>query len=78
MSHTLHQTEGGPAAQTLTPQPIQDDSLPLDVREHVQRLRLILPVIRVSVLALHRQNAELDAESILVSRAWRRRQEALT
>jgi hypothetical protein len=62
MSHTLHQPEGGPAAQTLPPQPIPDDSLPFDLREHVQRLRLILPVINVSVLALHRQNAEIDTD----------------
>jgi hypothetical protein len=61
MSHTFHQLEGGPAAQTL-PQPTQDDSPPLDLREHIQRLRLILPVISVSVMALHRQNADLDAD----------------
>jgi hypothetical protein len=57
-----HQTEGGSVAQTLPPQPTQDDPLPLDLREHVQRLRLILPVISVSVLALHRQDAELDTD----------------
>src|SRR5262245_27567023 len=51
--------EGGPAAHTLS-QPHQDDSLPKHLREHVHRLRLILPVISVSVMALHRQNAELD------------------
>jgi hypothetical protein len=63
MSHSPHhQPEGGLAAQTLTPQPTQDDPLPLDLREHVQRLRLILPVISVSVLALHRQDAELDTD----------------
>jgi hypothetical protein len=53
--------EGGPAANTLPPtQPPQDDELPLHLREHVRRLRLILPVISVSVMALHHQNAELD------------------
>lgn len=63
MSHSFHhQPEGGPAAQTLPPQPTQDDPLPLDLREHVHRLRLILPVISVSVMALHRQNAELDTD----------------
>jgi hypothetical protein len=62
MSDTLHQTEGGPAAQTLPPQPTPDDSLAFDLREHLQRLRLILPVISVSVLALRRQNAELDTD----------------
>jgi hypothetical protein len=30
------------------------------VREHLRKLRVILPVISVSVMALHRQNAELD------------------
>ena len=62
MSHTLHQPEGGPAAQTLPPQPTQDDPLPLDLREHVHRLRLILPVISVTVMALHRQDAETDTD----------------
>ena len=60
MSHSLHQTEGGSAAQTLAPNP--DDSLPLALREHLQRLRLILPVISVSVMTLHRTNAELDTD----------------
>jgi hypothetical protein len=32
------------------------------VREHVQRLKLIVPVISVSVMALRRQNAELDED----------------
>src|SRR5262245_7035829 len=62
MSHTLHHPEGGPAAQTLTPQPTQDDPLPLDLREHLHRLRPIPPVITVPVMALHRQNAELDTD----------------
>jgi hypothetical protein len=57
-----HQTEGGLAAQTLPPQSTEDDPLALDLREHVQHLHLILPVISVSVLALHRQNAELDTD----------------
>jgi hypothetical protein len=30
------------------------------VREHLRKLRVILPIITVSVMALHRQNAELD------------------
>jgi hypothetical protein len=60
MSHSLHQTEGGSAAQTLPLTP--DGSLPLALHEHVQRLRLILPVISVSVMALHRQDAELDTD----------------
>jgi len=61
MSTSLHHQEGGPAAQTLPPHaPTQDDPLPIELREHIRKLRLILPVISVSVLALHRQNAELD------------------
>src|SRR5262245_32369608 len=62
MFDSLHQKEGGPTAQTLPPHPTQDDPLPLALREHVHRLRLILPVITVSVVALHRQNAELDTD----------------
>ena len=61
MSHSLHQTEGGSAAQTVTlNQPSPVDALSLELLEHLHRLRLILPVISVSVMALHRQNAELD------------------
>ena len=64
MSHSLHQTEGGPAAvQTLSPsQPTLDDSHLDELREHVLRLRLILPVISVSGMALHRQDAEADSD----------------
>jgi hypothetical protein len=54
-------TEGGLAARTLpSTQPTNDDELRLHVREHVRQLRLILPVISVAVMALHRQDAELD------------------
>jgi hypothetical protein len=38
------------------------DELPIRLREHVQRLRLVLPVISVSVMALRLQNAELDED----------------
>jgi hypothetical protein len=63
MFDTSHQTEGGSAAQTLPPfQLNQDDSLSRELLEHVCRLRLILPVISVSVMALHRQGAEADAD----------------
>lgn len=61
MSHETHPKEGGSSAQTLPPsQPSHDDSLAIELREHVRRLRLILPTISVSVLALYRQDAELD------------------
>ena len=63
MFHTLDHPEGGPAAQTLPPShPTQNDSLSRELREHVHRLRLILPVISVSVMALYRQGAESDAD----------------
>jgi hypothetical protein len=61
MFQSHHQKDGGPAAETQPHSLLtQDDSLPVELRELVQRLRLILPVISVSVMALHRQNAELD------------------
>jgi hypothetical protein len=51
-------SEGGPTASTLPPtQPTHADELRLHVREHVRQLRLILPVISVSVMALHRYSA---------------------
>ena len=65
--------EGGAPAQTLPPQARRDDTLPLELRDHIRRLRLILPVISVSVMALHRQNAELDHDiaSVLSENACR-------
>jgi hypothetical protein len=55
------QNEGGAPAETVPPSTLnRDDSLRAELREHVRRLRVILPVISVSVMALHRQNAELD------------------
>ena len=61
MIHETHPKEGGEPAQTLPPsQPTYDDPLAIELREHVRRLRLILPAISVSVMALHLQNAELD------------------
>jgi hypothetical protein len=60
MFQPLESREGDTPAQTLPPQPTRDDTLPVKLRDHIRRLRLILPVISVSVMALHRQNAELD------------------
>ena len=60
MFQPLDSKEGGSVAQTLPPRPTRDDSLPFELRDHLRRLRLILPVISISVMALHRQNAELD------------------
>jgi hypothetical protein len=54
---------GGNAAHTVPPLcSTLDEQLPIRLRDHVQRLRLILPVISVSVMALKRQNAELDED----------------
>jgi hypothetical protein len=54
---------GGDAARTVSPTPLNlDEQFPARLREHVQRLQLILPVISVSVLALRHQNAELDED----------------
>jgi hypothetical protein len=54
---------GGAPPATLPPtQPTLDEQLPIRLQDHLQRLRLILPVISVSVLALRRQGAELDEE----------------
>lgn len=99
MSQTIHQLESSAPAQTLPPiLGSNDDALSRELFEHIHRLRLILPVISVSVMALHRQDAESDAdiasvlsehacepldteiermESLLTTRAWRRRQEEL-
>ena len=64
---------GGNAARNLSPlhSPL-DEQLPIRLREHVRKLRLILPVISVSVLALRRQNAELDEDiaRVLHQHAW--------
>jgi hypothetical protein len=54
-------TASGSAAHTLSNTPLNlDEQLPIRLRDHMQRLKLILPVISVSVIALHHQNAELD------------------
>src|SRR3954470_7997320 len=61
MIHDTLAKEGGSPAQTLPlSPPTADDPLRFELREHVRKLRRILPVISVSIMALHRQNAELD------------------
>jgi len=53
----------GNPAHTVTPlHPTLDEQLPAHLREHMRRLRLILPVISVTVMALRAQNAELDED----------------
>ena len=67
MSQTLHQSEAGTATQTLPPiHATHDDVLPRELLEHIDRLRLILPVISVSVMALNRQDAESDTDIAFV------------
>ena len=63
MLETLRESESGNAAQTLPPSHhAQDDSLQQELLEHVLHLRLILPVISISVMALRRQDAESDSD----------------
>src|SRR5688572_12842978 len=49
-----------PAMPPLTPAGLADEQIPFRLREHVRRLKRIVPVISVSVLALKAQNADLD------------------
>ena len=63
MSKTVHQLEASATTQTLSPiHPTHDDLLPRELLDHIDRLRLILPVISVSVMALNRQDAESDTD----------------
>lgn len=41
---------------------LAEEQIPLRLREHVRRLKRIVPVISVSVLALKAQNADLDGD----------------
>jgi hypothetical protein len=41
---------------------LAEEQLPFRLREHVRRLKRIVPVISVSVLALKAQNADLDGD----------------
>ena len=54
--------DGSTAPKPLSPGNRRDDDLLRHVREHACRLRTILPVISVAVLALRRQDAELDED----------------
>jgi len=53
---------GGMPADNLPPSQLTLDELHIRLRNHLQRLRLILPVISVTVMALRRQDAELDED----------------
>jgi hypothetical protein len=65
MSQIFDQSEAIPTTQTLPPI-THDDSLPRELLDHVDRLRLILPVISVSVMALHRRDVESDTDIAFV------------
>jgi hypothetical protein len=54
--------EGGPAAPSTLPPglPHFEAPLPVLLREHLHRLKLLQNVLSVAVMALHSQNAELD------------------
>jgi hypothetical protein len=67
MSKTIHQSEAAPSTQTLPPTTnTHDDSLPRELLDHIDRLRLILPVISVSAMALQRRDAEADTDIAVV------------
>ena len=67
MSQTVHQLEASKSTETLPPiTNTHDDSLPRELLDHIDRLRLILPVISVSVMALHRRDAEADTDIAFV------------
>jgi hypothetical protein len=73
MFDTSIHPERAPATQTLSlTRPTLDDALSRELLELAARLRLILPVISVSVMALRRQDAEADADiaSVLSENAW--------
>jgi hypothetical protein len=53
----------GNGPHTVSPlHPTLDERLVPHMREHVRRLKQILPVISVSIMALRQQNAELDED----------------
>jgi len=60
MSETF---DRGPSALNVPPlDSTLEQQLPLRVRDAVRRMKQIVPVLSVSVLALRRQNAELDED----------------
>jgi hypothetical protein len=59
-----HSPAGSSATASAVPPPAYalDEQVPFRLREHVRRLKRIVPVISVSVLALRAQNADLDGD----------------
>jgi hypothetical protein len=51
-----------PAMPPLSAAGVVEEQIPYRLREHVRRLKRIVPVISVSVLALKAQNADLDGD----------------
>jgi hypothetical protein len=63
MSHSsLKQKRGSPAKTLPLTNLAAMNPLPSELREHLQRMHLILPVITNAVAALRRQNADIDAD----------------
>jgi hypothetical protein len=55
--------EGGTPVHSVFPiHSGPDEQIPFRLREHVRRLKRIVPVISISVLALKAQNADLDGD----------------
>lgn len=64
MSHSLPDPKSGSAAKTLPlTNPAAVDPLPFELREHLERLHLILPVISNAVAALRCENADADVDA---------------
>jgi len=60
MSETLNR---GPSALNVPPlDSTLEHQFPIHVRDAVRRMKRIVPVLAVVILALRRQNAELDEE----------------
>jgi hypothetical protein len=54
--------ESGTPVHAVFPIQSAEEQIPLRLREHVRRLKRIVPVISISVLALKAQNADLDGD----------------
>jgi hypothetical protein len=55
-------TRDNAGATVTSIHPTLDECLVPHMREHVRKLKQILPVISVSIMALRQQNAELDED----------------
>jgi hypothetical protein len=57
-----------PVRSAIPTQPTLDEQAHIRLHDHVQRLRLILPVISVLTIALRKQKADLDDDIASVHR----------